>query len=278
MNDVDPSLHINKEPKGFLSHGFKFSILLHVTLVLWLFAHWAAVTFSPYSEKEKKFARPKQSIRVDMVDLPTLKMQELHQVDLTKEASEKKIEEKKEEIVVPPPPNPTAMQLPVKKSEVVINKKDEKKSPDKSRLEELQKSIRAEARRQEVLSKFKKEVKGDDENKRVKLGGNILSKGGSVQGEVADESGEYEASVTTHVQKFWIQPTWAAGANLKAHVTVKLSPTGRVLSKKISVSSGRVEFDKSALEAVEAADPFPAPPELLKRIALQEGVECRFPD
>ena len=281
MSEVALDLEKEKSPDTFTGHGFKFSVGLHLTLVLWLIAHWAVATFAPQTEQEKKFLKPKQTIRVDIVDLPSLKMQELNQVDLTQEMSDAKPELKKKEPppvpVVLPEPDPKAMKLPDK----VLPPKPEKKTlntSQKSRLEELQKSIRAEARRNELMAKFRKEAKGEASDKRPKLGGNILSKGGSIQGSVADESDEYTATVQTHVRKFWNQPAWAVGSNLKAHVLVKLSPTGRVLLKQIVKSSGRREFDASVFEAIEAADPFPAPPELLKRIVLQEGFTCGFPD
>lgn len=268
-----------EEPKSFFRHGFKSSIVLHTALIVWLLAYWAVEKFLPYTEKEKKVMRPKQSIRVDVVDLPTLKMQELNSVDLSKEASSNVKPEKKEEVVTPAPPSPTVMKLPDDKSTLIKkDSKDTKKPEDKSRLAEIQKGLRAEAKRQEILSKFKKEVNADSSNKRPVLGGNIISKGGSVHGGVADESEEYTALITTHVQKFWAQPVFSAGTNLRARVLVKLSPTGRVLSKELIRSSGRKEFDTSAMEAVEAADPFPAPPDVLKRIALQGGLECGFPD
>ncbi len=257
---------------AFVSHGFRFSILLHASLIIWLVAQWAADSYVQ-STSEKKITRPKKSIRVDVVDLPSVKLSDLNKVDLTKEADTNPVKAKaKEEVVVAP--SPTAMKLPSDKKLDKTNPKDD----SKKRIEEIQKGLRAEAKRQEILSKYKQVAKEADDTKRPVLGGNILSKGGSVQGDVANEADEFTAMVQTHVRKFWKAPPWAAGQSYKTRVIVKLSPGGRVLTKQISKSSGRPEFDASALEAVEAADPFPAPPEFFKRIVLQEGIECGFPD
>lgn len=227
------------------------------------------------ADEASKNLRPKKSIRVDVVDLPSIKFNELHKVDLTKEV-EKPEEKLKEVVVEAPKANPNAMALPSDKTA----KKDKTapKTDSQKRLEEIQKTIRAEAKRQEILSKYKQEQKQDVTDSRPALGGNIISKGGSVQGEVANDADEFTATVQTHVRKFWRAPPWSAGQNYKVRVVVKLAPNGRVLSKMVSRSSGRPEFDASALEAVQAADPFPPAPEFFKRILMNEGIECGFPD
>jgi len=267
-------------PSNYTSYGFKFSILLHVTLVLWFLAHWAAESFVNSKEDEiNKNLRPKKSIRVDVVDLPSLKFNELHKVDLTKEVEKTAPAEKaKEAVVEAPKPNPNAMVLPSDKNKKAAAKEAPKTASQK-RLEEIQKNLRAEAKRQEILNKYKQEQKkSGSEDARPALGGNIISKGGSVQGDVANEADEFTATIQTHVRKFWKAPPWSAGQSYKVRVVVKLAPNGRVLSKSVSRSSGRPEFDASALEAVEAADPFPPAPEFFKRIIMNEGIECGFPD
>ena len=275
-------------PPQYMNRGFRFSLYIHSILFLCLIGKWGIDKYWPSPELDKS-RLPKKSIRVDVVDLPSLKLHDLYKVDLTKEAEEKAPIEapKKEETaqnksaasdekkeVIPPAPSKDAMVLPGAKE------KNEALS-GKERLAALQKKIREDARRQEVLSKFKKDVEKKSEgsdDKRPLLAGNILSKGGGVQGEVANEADEFTALIQTHVRKFWAAPPWAAGQKYKTRVLVKLSPAGRVLPKQVIASSGRKEFDASALEAVEAADPFPAAPEFLKRIVLQEGIECGFPD
>lgn len=272
MTDID-----KLPPTNFFSKGMKFSLLFHTMLVLWMLAHWAAETYSnKKSDDEALKLRPKKAIRVDVVDLPSLKFNELNQVDLTKEVAPQTQTAKADERAVPTV-NPTAMQLP-KTEKSAEKKKDEPKNSAQKRLEEIQKNIRAEAKRQEILNKYKQGQKVASADTRPALGGNIISKGGSVQGDVANEADEFTATVQTHVRKFWQAPPWSVGQNYKVRVVVKIAPSGRVLSKFISRTSGRSEFDSSALEAVEAANPFPAPPELFKRIVMNEGIECGFPE
>ncbi|MEI7440407.1 MAG: TonB family protein [bacterium] len=261
----------SKKTNSYFKNGLRFSLLLHSTFFLWLVAHWVVSAVMGPTDAEKRLLLNKQSIRVDVVDLPSLKMQDLYKVDLTKEAATEapsKVSKKEKEVeAIAPPSSPKAMKLP-----------EEGKSSKKTRLKELQKTFRAEAKRQELLAKYKKQVSATSGDKRPLLGGNILSKGGSVQGDVAGEEDEFKASVKAHVLKFWTSPPSAMGQGYKAQIAVKISPAGRVLSKKIIKSSGRPDFDTSAMDAIEAADPFPAPPENLKRIILQEGVVCGFPD
>lgn len=266
------------QPSNFTSYGFKFSLLLHGTLILWLIAHWATEAFSnSKADEAHKNLRPKKSIRVDVVDLPSIKFNELHKVDLTKEVEKASEKDKPKEIdLSPPKPNPNAMVLPSDKK--VKKDKAVPKTAAQKRLEEIQKTIRAEAKRQEILNKYKQEQKQVDTESRPALGGNIISKGGSVQGDVANDADEFTAAIQTHVRKFWKAPPWSAGQNYKVRVVVKIAPNGRVLSKMVSRSSGRPEFDASALEAVEAADPFPPAPEFFKRILMNEGIECGFPE
>lgn len=272
MTDID-----KLPPSNFTSYGFKFSLILHGTLVLWLIAHWATESFSnSKSDEEARKLLAKKSIRVDVVDLPSVKFNELHKVDLTKEVEKEPAPKAKEEVVVAPKPNPDVMKLP---SDKKTTKEDPKKDEAKKRLEEIQKSLRAEAKRQEIMNKYKQADKPSaDVDTRKALGGNILSKGSSVQGDVADGDEEMKAAVQSHVRKFWRAPPWAAGQNYHAQVVIKISPSGKVLSKSIFKSSGRPEFDASVIEAVEAADPFPAPPEKFKRVLMNEGMLCGFPE
>jgi TonB family protein len=259
----------NQKTNSYFKHGLRFSLLLHFTFLLWLFAFWVVDSLKGPTEAEKRLLLNKQSIRVDVVDLPSLKMQDLYKVDLSKEVetetSAKASKRSAEEFVSPP--SQKAMKLP-----------EEGKDPKNKRLKELQKTFRAEAKRQELLAKYKKQVAENSGDKRPLLAGNILSKGGSVQGDVAGEEDEFKARVQAHVIKFWQSPPAAMGQGFKTNIAINISPTGRVLSKKLTKSSGNNDFDTSAMDAVDAADPFPAPPENFKRIVLQEGILCRFPD
>lgn len=268
--------NVERPPSQYMKYGYRFSFCVHAILVFCFMGKWVIDNYWPTPELDKH-RLPKKSIRVDIVGLPDIKLHDLYKVDLTKEAQPTPPPVAKEEKKETPPPPPEAS-----KDAMVLPGKDAPKAEPsaKQRLAELQKSIRAEARRQEVLAKFKKDVEktDDDGDKRPQLGGNIISKGGSVQGDIANEADEFTALIQTHVRKFWRAPPWAAGQNYKTRLLVKLSPTGRVLSKQVIKSSGRSEFDASALEAVEAASPFPPAPEFLKRIVLQEGIECGFPD
>ena len=91
-----------------------------------------------------------------------------------------------------------------------------------------------------------------------------------VQGHVDDRSGRQADVVTgevdTHwsavyavivgaaIQKHWRYPTPASKANLLATVEIVLDQEGKILSSKITDSSGNPEFDNSALRAIKETE------------------------
>ena len=75
-----------KKTHTYFNHGLRFSLLLHFTFLLWLLAFWAVDSLRGPTDAEKRLLLNKQSIRVDVVDLPSLKLQDLYKVDLSKEA------------------------------------------------------------------------------------------------------------------------------------------------------------------------------------------------
>ena len=62
----------------------------------------------------------------------------------------------------------------------------------------------------------------------------------------------------------------------EAIVELELDGSGKLKSKKISQSSGYEVLDKQALEMVEKALPFPAPPEALRGTSFTITVPVPF--
>lgn len=67
----------------------------------------------------------------------------------------------------------------------------------------------------------------------------------------------------------------AQSENLQAAVKFNLDRAGRVSELEITKSSGRKEFDTSALEAVRSSSPFPPLLSILKKSEVRE-IEMRF--
>lgn len=225
----------------------------------------------------------KRSIRVDVVDLPSQRIYDMENIDLTKKPAVKNPappETKKEEKKV----SDTAMKLPTKEAA----KKEEKKTPPKvvkkgpspkerkNKLDEIRNRLRADAKRQELVAEMEEEDTGADTREAV--AGNIESKGGSNTGDIASTEDEYISIVQSHVLKYWRAPGWMISSDkYTARISVKLAPDGSVLSKKFIYQSGEPQFDDSAERAIDAADPFPVPPAVVKRKVLQEGIVIGFP-
>jgi colicin import membrane protein len=164
----------------------------------------------------------------------------------------------------------TAMIDPTQKTPNADKTKDPKKKEESlDRLKSLQESLRAEQKRKELIA-------GINKNRPV-LAGNIVSEGYSLTGDIATDKEAFTGKIQGHVEKNFNVPSWMNSSKLKAEILVKIAPDGRLVSFSFIKSSGDSEFDLAASKAIEKSDPFPAPPESLKRVFLEEGVICGFP-
>jgi len=86
------------------------------------------------------------------------------------------------------------------------------------------------------------------------------------QADIDDARGKYGNSLWGAISKHKKYPKIAAMRNWQgdAVVELELDGNGKLKSKKITQSSGYDILDKQALEMVEKALPFPAPPEALR--------------
>ncbi|WP_462325027.1 energy transducer TonB [Desulfoplanes sp.] len=69
----------------------------------------------------------------------------------------------------------------------------------------------------------------------------------------------YGRIAETAIKEHWRFPR-VGGGNLVAQVEVRIDHGGMVLGTKVLVSSGRKDFDGSALRAIHEAEPLPEPP------------------
>ncbi|MFP4325276.1 MAG: energy transducer TonB, partial [Desulfonatronovibrio sp.] len=70
----------------------------------------------------------------------------------------------------------------------------------------------------------------------------------------------YAAIAKEHIRKNWRFARIGGTGNLVVRVEVKIDSTGRITSARILKTSGREEFDHSALRAVEDTGKLPEPP------------------
>ncbi|MGE3319018.1 MAG: cell envelope integrity protein TolA [Candidatus Berkiella sp.] len=72
---------------------------------------------------------------------------------------------------------------------------------------------------------------------------------------------QYKMLLRNRLHQHWRQPLGVDFSKYSCKIAVSLLPTGEVLSVRIAESSGSVEFDRSAVLAVEKASPLPMPPD-----------------
>ncbi len=259
-------------PNKSFNRGFKLSVLLHlIALVVFLLAGAIEQLFkSDHSNSKRKEKR--NAIRVDVVDLPSKRIYDLKKIDPSQKPDLKTPAKKAEEKAKA---DSKKMLLPDdQKKKAKVEKKSKKKSASsrKERLKKIQERLAADERRKKLMEKLKGEAGG-----RPVLEGNIVSEGLSVTGDVATDHETYIARVKAHLLKNWNPEEWMRASNLAASVLVKISSSGRVLSKTFVRKSGNDEYDQSIITAIDLADPFPKPTEESRIRAIEEGIECGFP-
>jgi TonB family protein len=270
-HDPLPKKLAKKKVSSHLKKSFVLSCAAHAALMisvpvgLWLNA-WLGFTSEREARLKASLAMARQAIRVDIVDLPQIKVSDLNKVDLSKDVGDAAPTSD------PQAPQSTAM---IDQTAAAEKAKTSARLKAETRVKEIQDRLKVERRRNELIEKLKEKRAGADG--RQKLAGNIVSEGYSTTGEVATEVDAYNGKAAAHLRGHFNIPAWFEASNLRARVLVKIGPDGRVLSQEFLKRSGNAEFDAYVDRAIQAANPFPAPPENLRRTFLEEGVEWGFP-
>lgn len=213
------------------------------------------------------------SIRVDMVDLPT--KQASLPPEPAKEAPPAPAEPPKK--AEPPPPAPA--------KEVAKPKLPPPKPvPDKPKvdLNKTKQDQAAALKRLEALQKIQNMMKNKPSESTAPAAppqpvrGNVVTSGNALTGIARMEHQSYLGTIKNSVKSQWNLPGWMANANLSARVRLYLDSNGNVVKKMISKSSGNEEYDTRALGAVEAASPLPAPPSSLTGVLAVDGIEIEL--
>ena len=253
-----------------LKKGLTISFGFHAVVILLM-----TVKFIFFQEK---YVDISQAVRVDMVALPDKtsdkalpeKIQEI----LKEEPKSEKLPDKEPE----DPPKKDAekpkQELPPKKTTqppndaINLNKAKDKQKNALNKLKSLS-----------AIEKIKQDLKNSDEKKVQKpIKGRVLSAGSKLTGLDQLQSEEYLSQLDAQIKANWNLPQWMIGKPFKARVWVKIDPSGSVISKKISQSSGNSTYDEYCLAAIEKASPFPRVPEKFSEVYKSDGVSFAFPD
>lgn len=256
-----------------LKKGLSVSFGFHAVVILLM-----TVKFIFFQEK---YIDISQAVRVDMVALPD-------------KASDKALPEKIQDILKE---EPKPEKLPEKEAEPE-KPEDAKKEPEKPKVLPPKKEIpppsdavnlnKAKLKQKNALDKLKKlsaiekikqDLKNADDKKIQKpIKGRVLSAGTKLTGLDQLQSEEYLSQLDAQIKANWNLPQWMIGKPFKARVSVKIDPTGSVISKKISQSSGNSTYDEYCLAAIDKASPFPRVPEKFSEVYKSDGVSFAFPD
>jgi protein TonB len=195
------------------------------------------------------------SLRVDLVGLPTQKSTQAPPPVTAP-------------VPVPPPPVNTSAP-PLEKGEMALRKprkKENKKEKDaKKKLKQALERIRA-------IERIKALTAGEP------VRGNRISRGTSLSAEArtALEAGYFEV-VLERVRSQWELPKWLLGQGLSAQVLLHLDARGNIRSFRFIRPSGNPGFDEEVKRALNAANPFPIPPEDIAGGVLDQGILLGFP-
>ena len=272
--------------RSFIFHGV---LVIGFPLISLIYT-WTGIS-AERDAKLKALQMAKTAIRVDVVDLPSMKLSELEKVDLSKEVDESDKAAEEAAKAAEKKASETAMLDRTRKAEEEKEKTKKEKEKEKElekqkaaeakdhkeaaqRIKDLQARLRNDQKRRDLIDKLKKKS-GDG---RVALGGNIKSEGYSLTGDLATAADAYTGKARAHVFHNWNVPPWMNSSNLSATILVKIGPDGRVLTKKFQKRSGNTEFDNYVERAIDLSDPLPAPPEELKNTFMEEGIVWGFPN
>jgi colicin import membrane protein len=237
--------------------SFKKSLSLSFSVhgIILFFAFVSSLWFfKTSSQDDYKIEIIKASVKVDVVAMPKMSLQEL-----------KKLSEP-EPVIDPGQENSEEKNIEIKKDDVI----EEVKSPKKS-LSNL------------LADYSKKEIKKSKPKKQegIELAGNKLSTGSLIVGDRSDSEASafslYVQTIPEKIKFHWRLPSYLKELNLKCRIRIYLSAQGHLLKAMIFESSGNDDYDQRAMNAIKKASPFSAPdPEAAKGIATK-GIVLGFP-
>jgi len=275
---TNPSYSSFNESEKSLPFYASTSFVLHVLIIILFLGVGAWLAKLGLARREANLKLIESSVRVDMVAMPKMSIQELKSIEQNldfKVGKELEVEtpKKVEEAAPVPEEKPIADESPTLIQEKKLSFSDMLK-------QEAQKKV---AKKAEV----KKEAKGGldvgalKEIKSLALAGNKLQEGTKLTGTSgsAESSafGDYATKLPDHVRPYWRLPSYLLEQDLRARIRVWLGTDGRVLKAEIYETSGNKEFDEKALASVKQASPLPAPPELARAGVLRGDILLGFP-
>ncbi len=257
---ADSNELMREEP---LKRTFTIALALHILLALLLTAIsflFDMGIFQSTTEEAPEFLQT--AVRVDVVAMPKLTVQELKNMRPEAPASEAK---------------DAAPEAKVAESSSETEFKSEKKVELSSLLSNLS------SRKTEKAKKKKNKGSALDSKalSALAMEGNKVSKGQSLVGDALKENqgefAEYVSGIPAQVRPHWKLPSYLIEKNLKARIRIYISGNGKILKTEIYESSGVDEFDRRALRALKATGILPPPSKNIRSRLASGQVVLGFP-
>jgi colicin import membrane protein len=231
--------------------SFAYSISAHLAAILLaLIINWAFHFAHKGSSGTVEVI--KASVRVDVVAMPKMSIQELKKMtmeDVTDEPSEEGRSEKED----------------IKPEDLVEEVKVKKKSFT---------SLLADYSKKDVIKK-KPGTTG------VELAGNKTSSGAAIVGDRSDGPGSpfsiYVQGLPDIIRPRWTLPSFLKDQNLQCRIKIFISATGQLLRTEVYESSGNDDYDQRAIAAIKRSAPFPVPEKDAAKFLAVKGLILGFP-
>ena len=255
------SLKTSLKTKDELDKYFLKAMLLHVAILLLAYFFQFVLNWDIFNiHKDTTDVKIVQSaVRVDIVELPKYTLQELKKMDL----EQGNVEEPEE--VKPTKTNETSK----------VEFKEQSKKVDLSNL--LNKYSSKKVKRvKKVEKKFDNAAL-----KKLVLEGNKISKGSSATGEnnaeIQQEFIAYIQGLPDKVRTHWKLPSYLIEKELQCRIQIFLGKDGKVIKMNVLETSGELEYDQKAKEAILKSSPLPRPSETILGKVTSGAVVLGFP-
>ncbi len=210
----------------------------------------------------------KASVRVDIVGMPKMTIEELKRLDLPSEVPQEPSAEA-------PAPKEVESQAEVKPDDVVMPADNKPKKALSSFLQSYS-SKKVDIKPTTKTGQGKK-IDGLDS---LILEGNKLSKGTALFGDTSDMADSvfvgYVQIIPEKVKEHWKLPSFLKDQNLQCRIHIWIGPRGEILKTQIRESSGNNDYDNRALSALKSVTLGVPPAEIVTKLSSR-GIVLGFP-
>ncbi len=231
-----------KRERGHLLRALLVSSLVHLVLLLFL--------VKPLHLKEQPYRTLTVSLLETRIPEPPSPTPQPQSAQLLEKERPKAVEQPKpREIPKPEEPKRPELPRPVQKPiKPEPPKEEQRQLLAKSEPRPTAEEVDLERQRLEAIKEIERRIR----ERQIEAQSPQEPKGAAFD--------LYLSQLQERIRSFWVIPEGLLREDVKAIIRVRIDPQGRLLSAELEKSSGDKVFDRSALQAVKKAEPFPPPP------------------